>query len=168
MDRITDLRTDAAWHAAALALTAAHEVETGPLDASALAGLLGMACAAPALAEGDALLGFAIALPPGAAYASPNYAWVAARLDRFAYVDRVIVAPAARGRGVGRALYAAVGDAARAAGLARIACEVNLDPPNPGSDAFHAALGFREIGTAHLPDRGKTMRYLVRDLGDAP
>ena len=167
MNRITDLRTAPAHHPAALALVAAHEVETGPLDAPALDAMLGMACAAPALTDGDALLGFAIAIPPGRAYASPNYRWVAARLDRFAYIDRVIVAPGARGRGVGRALYAAVEAEARAAGFVRLACEVNLDPPNPASDSFHAALGFREIGTAHLPDRGKTMRYLVRDIGDA-
>jgi predicted GNAT superfamily acetyltransferase len=161
---LTDLREAPALHAAALALNAVHEAETGPLDAAAFAALLPQALAAPAATGADgALLGFAVALPPGARYASPNYLWVAARFPVFAYVDRVIAAPAARGRGVARALYGAVTEAARGARLGRIACEVNLDPPNPVSDAFHAALGFAEIGRARLPS-GKTVRYLARAI----
>jgi predicted GNAT superfamily acetyltransferase len=27
-----------------------------------------------------------------------------------------------------------------------VTCEVNLDPPNPRSLAFHERLGFREVG----------------------
>ena len=45
-----------------------------------------------------------------------------------------------------------------------IVCEVNSDSPNPASDAFHQALGFSEMGDAHLEDRGKTVRYLRRAL----
>ena len=52
---------------------------------------------------------------------------------------------------------------ARAAGHERVVCEVNADPPNPASDAFHAALGFAEIGATLLPN-GKTVRYFMRDL----
>ena len=44
------------------------------------------------------------------------------------------------------------------------ACEVNCDPPNPVSDAFHAALGFREIGRARIVERSKTVRYLILPL----
>jgi hypothetical protein len=105
-----------------------------------------------------------VALGPGTAYASPNYAWVSARFDHFVYVDRIVVAPEARGMGLGRRLYGAVSAAARDAHLGRIVCEVNLMPPNPGSLAFHTALGFREIGRAVLADRGKTVAYLARDL----
>ena len=36
-------------------------------------------------------------------------------------------------------------------------------PPNPGSDAFHAALGFVEAGQAEHPD-GKVVRYLCKPL----
>jgi predicted GNAT superfamily acetyltransferase len=46
-----------------------------------------------------------------------------------------------------------------------VCCEVNSDPPNPLSDAFHAALGFREVGRAFLPDRGKSVRYLELGVG---
>ena len=169
MSRIIDLRAHPALWDAALTLNAAHETETGPLDAPALAALLDMCLVAPAIADGErSVAAFLLCLSEGVAYASPNYAWVAARLRAFAYIDRVIVAPAARGQGLGRRLYDAAAGAARDAGLAWLACEVNLVPPNPVSDAFHAALGFQPVGTAHLADRGKTMRYLALPLELAP
>ena len=48
-------------------------------------------------------------------------------------------------------------------GHSRIACEVNALPPNPTSDAFHAALGFVQVGTATIDGGAKIVRYLVRD-----
>jgi predicted GNAT superfamily acetyltransferase len=41
-------------------------------------------------------------------------------------------------------------------------CEVNATPPNPASDAFHARLGFEEIGAAHL--KKKTVWYFSRPV----
>ncbi len=41
-------------------------------------------------------------------------------------------------------------------------CEVNLEPPNPVSDAFHEALGFTEVGRAAIHDGKKLVRYLVK------
>ena len=58
----------------------------------------------------------------------------------------VAVSPDSQGSGVGRRLYDAVVEHARAAGATEVTCEVNLDPPNPDSQAFHAALGFVEVG----------------------
>jgi predicted GNAT superfamily acetyltransferase len=57
-----------------------------------------------------------------------------------------VVAPHAHGRGLGRLLYDAVVDRARALGLGEVTCEVNLEPPNPGSLAFHRRLGFAQVG----------------------
>jgi|tagenome__1003787_1003787.scaffolds.fasta_scaffold10196244_1 predicted GNAT superfamily acetyltransferase len=37
-------------------------------------------------------------------------------------------------------------------GHERVFCELNSRPPNPGSDGFHLALGFAEIGTATVYD----------------
>jgi predicted GNAT superfamily acetyltransferase len=42
-------------------------------------------------------------------------------------------------------------------------CEVNAEPPNPASDAFHAAMGFAEVGSATLGG-GKQVRYFERLL----
>lgn len=110
---------------------------------------------------------FLVALAGRAPAVAPNYHWFAARLESFVYVDRVVVARAVRKRGFGRLLYRDLTEAAGRAGYKRICCEVNLDPPNPASDAFHAALGFAEIGRAFLPDRKKTVRYLTLELGAA-
>jgi predicted GNAT superfamily acetyltransferase len=106
---------------------------------------------------------FIIAFDETADYDSPNYLWFRARFPRFVYVDRVVTAAAARGQGHAAALYNALFEAARAAGYDRITCEVNADPPNPASDAFHAKFGFAPIGSAALPT-GKTVSYFSKPL----
>lgn len=148
-------------HASILALNNAHLRELGELNARSLGRLLEIAFHARVIGEGDAFL---IALEQGAPYDSPNYRWFSERFARFAYIDRVAVAASARKRGLARQLYEDLIAAAARAGHAQLACEVNYDPPNPGSDAFHEALGFHEIGRATLPERGKSVRYLLRDL----
>ena len=89
---------------------------------------------------------FLLALVPGSDYASENYRWFEEFHPGSLYVDRIVVHPAAQGRGLGRLLYAAADARAATLGLAEITCEVNLEPPNPGSLAFHARLGFARIG----------------------
>ncbi|MBB5372579.1 GNAT family N-acetyltransferase [Acidocella aromatica] len=106
---------------------------------------------------------FIIAFDQDADYDSENFLWFRQRFSRFVYVDRVVTAGAARGRGHAAALYNALFAAARAAGHERITCEINADPPNPGSEAFHAKFWFTEIGGAVLPN-GKTVRYYERRL----
>jgi predicted GNAT superfamily acetyltransferase len=106
---------------------------------------------------------FIIAFDENADYDSPNYLWIKARFPRFAYVDRVVTAAAARGRGHAATLYHALFEAAARAGHTQVTCEVNADPPNPASDAFHAKMGFAPIGSAALPN-GKTVTYFARPL----
>ncbi|MBC7975179.1 MAG: GNAT family N-acetyltransferase, partial [Myxococcales bacterium] len=72
---------------------------------------------------------------------------------------RVVIAADARGRGHARRLYDDL--ATRAAGRP-LCCEVNVQPPNPGSLAFHERLGFVACGEADDPRNGKRVRYLVR------
>lgn len=111
----------------------------------------------------DAAAGFLLAYDQTADLASPNFRWFRQRYDRFIYIDRVAVAETARGRGLGQAFYADVAARAVAAGHLRLTAEVNLDPPNPASLAFHRRLGFQDVGEARLAS-GKTVAYLVRDL----
>jgi uncharacterized protein len=106
---------------------------------------------------------FIIAFDQSADYDSENFLWFRARFSRFVYVDRVVTAAAARGQGHAATLYNALFEAARAAGHERITCEVNADPPNPASDAFHAKFGFAPIGSAALPN-GKTVSYFSKPL----
>jgi predicted GNAT superfamily acetyltransferase len=146
-----------------LALNNAHAAELGALTAEQFAHLVGISFRTRI---NDTAEAFLIALEQGADYASPNYLWFSERFDRFAYIDRVAVAASARRQGLARAFYLDLIDAALAHGHEVLTCEVNSDPPNPVSDAFHAALGFTEIGRARIAERGKTVRYLVKPLRD--
>jgi predicted GNAT superfamily acetyltransferase len=101
--------------------------------------------------EADGIpVGFVLGMPPGLSYDSENYVFFserAAELGRdFVYVDRIVLAPALRSRGLGPRLYAAVFEEARRVGAPEVLCEVNVEPPNPGSLAFHTRLGFVEVG----------------------
>ena len=107
----------------------------------------------------------ALAFDQSAAYENPNFEWFRNRFERFIYIDRVVVAPAMRGRGLARALYSALFSRAASLKYSQVVCEVNLDPPNPASDAFHASLGFEQVGLAVLPRAGKTVRYFSRKIG---
>jgi hypothetical protein len=142
---------------AALALNNDHAVELSLQSPEAFRTLVDAAFLACWTTPGEAFL---IAFDQDGDYASDNFLWFRSRFSRFVYVDRIVVAPAHRGRGLAKALYAQVFAAARAAGHMRVVCEVNAAPPNPASDAFHAALGFTEIGSARLSGSAKTVRYL--------
>lgn len=147
---------DVAW---ILALNAANEIATSPLDAPTLRLMLGDAAYAGAIGRE----GFLIAFDQTSAYKSVNYQWFRVGYVQFIYVDRIIVDAAARKGGLARALYEDMFSVARRAGHGTVACEVNIDPPNPASDAFHARLGFVEAGKATLPN-GKTVRYMTKTL----
>ncbi len=109
-----------------------------------------------------------LALAPGAAYDSENYAWFAANQPSSLYVDRIVVGEALRSRGIGAALYGAVFDRAAELGLPAVTCEVNLDPPNPRSLAFHTRLGFRQVGEQSTKGGTTRVALLSRPLLPAP
>jgi predicted GNAT superfamily acetyltransferase len=109
-----------------------------------------------------------LAFDQDARYDSPNFLWFCSRYPRFVYVDRIVVASSARGRGCARRLYYDLFEHAVRAGHERVVCEVNMRPPNPASDAFHATLGFVEVGTASVYDGSRTVRYLSRTLSMPP
>ena len=98
--------------------------------------------------EAGRIGGFCLVLEPGTEYGSGNYRWFEERYDDFVYLDRIAIAPEFQRRGLGRQMY---GEVER---LATQQCpeakwftlEVNLRPRNDTSLAFHAALGFVEVG----------------------
>jgi predicted GNAT superfamily acetyltransferase len=97
--------------------------------------------------DDGSLQGFLIALDPGVDYDSENYRFFETLYDNHLYIDRVVLASQLRGRGVGTELYERVFDLARSGERSRITCEVNLEPPNPGSLRFHRGLGFLDVDT---------------------
>ena len=143
-----------------LALNNAHQKETSFLTSDDLGRMVGNAYYARGVEPAHAFL---IGFDQDGDYSSPNFLWFKDRYARFAYIDRIITAEAARGQGLARTLYEDLFAKARADGYSVVGCEVNSDPPNPGSDAFHAKLGFDHVGTATLAN-GKTVRYLTKTL----
>ncbi|MBZ9738263.1 MULTISPECIES: GNAT family N-acetyltransferase [unclassified Mesorhizobium] len=150
--------------AAILALNNEHAAELSWLEAERLSFLLGEAFYARRIGDLEA---FIMTFDQDANYDSPNFVWFRERYERFVYVDRVVVAAHARGRGHARRLYQDLFDHAQSAGHTLVTCEVNTDPPNPASDAFHAVLGFAEVGDAVIHGGKKAVRYYVRDLAKA-
>lgn len=116
----------------------------------------------------DVMVGFVIAIRHGTAYWSRNYAWFGERFDAFLYLDRVVVAPATRRTGVGATLYADVERFARGR-WPRVTLEVNIEPPNPGSMAFHEVLGFREVGTRiHASGAVRMLQLTLTAVSERP
>ena len=144
-----------------LTLNNAHAAELSWLEPERLAQLVGASMMAVRIGTLDA---FMLTFDQDAAYDSENFLWFKARYPRFAYVDRVVVAPQARGRGLARLLYQGLFARAIEAGHTLVACEVNSEPPNPGSDAFHAAMGFAEVGAAAIYGGARSVRYYTRPL----
>jgi predicted GNAT superfamily acetyltransferase len=46
-----------------------------------------------------------------------------------------------------------------------VVCQVNLASPNAASDAFHAAMGYEEIGRAASHGEAKVVWYFERQVG---
>jgi predicted GNAT superfamily acetyltransferase len=76
-------------------------------------------------------------------------------------VDRIVVDARFRGQGIGAVLQDELAAEARTLGIARITCEVNLAPPNPGSLRFHQRLGFREVDQLRA---GAKLVYLLEKV----
>jgi predicted GNAT superfamily acetyltransferase len=146
---------------ALLELNNAHAQELSWLEPERLEHLVAQAFLARRTGDLDAFL---LAFDQDADYDSPNFVWFRSRYPRFVYVDRIVVAASARGRGCARRLYDDLFEHAVRAGHERVVCEVNSSPPNPASDAFHAALRFIEVGAASVYEGSRTVRYLLRPL----
>ena len=131
---------------AILALNETSVAQLSPMDEPRLAQLARAACYFRVVEEGGVVAAFLLGFRKGADYDSPNFLWFDERYDDFVYVDRVVVDAAFRGQGLADRLYDDFETYARRLGVARVTCEVNVEPPNPVSLRFHARRGFREVG----------------------
>ena len=132
-----------------------------PLDAARLDQLSTWAHRAQVIEVAGEPAGFVITIPASTDYDSPNYRWFSAMYgSSFHYLDRIVFEDRFRRRGLGSAVYDMIEADASTAG--RLALEVNAEPPNPASLAFHAARGFAEVG--RLGGAGKAVAMLAKDL----
>ena len=110
----------------------------------------------------DRFAGFVITAMSGSGFESENFDWFAERYDDFCYLDRIIVHEDVRRAGLGRRVYDEV-EARAAAEVPVLTLEVNIDPPNEPSLAFHAGRGFEQVGERFITDH--TVAMMAKRLG---
>lgn len=135
-----------------------------PLDENGLAHLHEQAALHLVALEDGVVTAFLLVLGAGANYDSPNYQWFCQRYARFLYVDRVVVARSAAGRGAGAQLYRALFELAGQQSIPLITCEYNLEPPNAASAGFHSRFGFVEVGRQWVASGKKLVSLQVAQL----
>jgi uncharacterized protein len=158
--------TTAADFPAILDLNAQSVRFLSPLDAARLQHLHTQAAYHRVVEHDGQVAAFLLGLREGADYDSPNYRWFTQQYPRFLYIDRIVVAGAARGLGFGVQLYDDILAFAAGTNAARLTAEFDLEPPNPVSAAFHQRYGFREVGTQWLGGGKKQVSLQARELGD--
>ena len=128
-----------------LALNEAEVEMLAPMDEPRLHELRRLADRFDVVEVNGEFAGFVITFGPVAAYDSENYRWFEARHgEGFYYLDRFVLRPEHRRRGIGRRVYDEVEQ--RAARYGRMSLEVNLVPRNDASLAFHERRGYEEVG----------------------
>jgi uncharacterized protein len=156
---IWDIRDHAPLLDSLLRLNNENARETSLLGREKLASMVAVASVATAVEPGVAFL---LAFGQDDNFDGGHFRWFRERLDRFLYIDRIVVGDGHRRLGLGRLLYQDLLRRAERLRCSHVACEVNMWPPNPTSDAFHASFGFKKIGTATIDGGARTVRYLVR------
>ena len=107
---------------------------------------------------------FCITFAPDAPDAGVNHQWFADRFESFVYLDRIAIDPTYQNLGLGVLLYQSVEqEMIDSAQHSLLCCEVNLEPPNPGSLRFHHRIGFTEVGQ-HSPQQNYVVSMLSKNL----
>jgi len=109
---------------------------------------------------------FCITFAPDAPEGGANHQWFAKRYKSFVYLDRIAIDSDHQNRGLGALLYQSVEQhMLNSAEHSMLCCEVNLEPPNPGSLRFHNRIGFTEVGQ-HSPQQGYVVSLLQKFIRD--
>lgn len=145
------------------ALNASEVQHTSAMGVARLTELHALACYHKVVSDGDIVSAFILAMSHEAHYDNDNFAWFAKRYPRFIYVDRIVVAAAARGRRLGSMLYDDLFRHARRNAIPHVACEYNIVPPNEASRSFHDRFGFEEQGTQWVANGSKRVSLQVAD-----
>jgi predicted GNAT superfamily acetyltransferase len=116
------------------------------------------------VAEADGYIaGFLIAVREDSDHDSPNFLWFRERMDHFLYVDRIVIARSDRRHGLGRVFYSDVLSFAEVR-VPKLTCEVFLEPRDDATLLFHGSFGFQEVGQQRMPESGRNVCMLSKDL----
>ena len=114
--------------------------------------------------EHGEICAFCITFAPDAPDAGVNHQWFAERFESFVYLDRIAIDSTHQNLGLGALLYLTVEQRMLdSAEHSLLCCEVNLEPPNPGSLRFHKRIGFSECGVESTA-QGYVVTYLQKLL----
>ena len=130
-------------HTEVVDLNERHVHLTAPMDQARLAELAGAAERADVIEVDGQFAGFVLTFAAGSAYDGDHFRWFSEQYDDFCYLDRIVIHDDFRRRGLGSQVY---DELESSCGRPLFALEVNLDPPNEGSLAFHRARDFAEVG----------------------
>ncbi len=116
------------------------------------------------VAEVDGVVGgFIIGFRETAAHDSSNFLWFRGHYPAFVYIDRVVIAPTLRGRGLGRVFYTDVQSYAELQ-VPMVACEVFLEPRNDAVVLFHGTFGFHEVAQRRMTGNNRRVSLLAKEL----
>ena len=111
---------------------------------------------------------FCITFDPSAPDAGDNHRWFAERYKSFVYLDRIAINSNHQNRGLGALLYQSVEQRMlKSAEHSLLCCEVNLEPPNPGSLRFHQHIGFTEVGQSIPEYANYRVSYLSKTISES-
>jgi predicted GNAT superfamily acetyltransferase len=147
-----------------LALNQADVEHTSPMDSARLATLDSLSCYHRVACIDARISGFLLAMRSGALYENENFAWFSRSYASFVYVDRIVIASAARGLRLGSLLYQDLFTWTRRHGIPLVTCEYNIVPANEPSRKFHEKLGFREQGTQWVANGTKQVSLQTAEL----
>ena len=108
------------------------------------------------------ICGFLLVLPSGLDYQSLNYKWFMERYSDFAYIDRIAISSKFRGLGIGKSLYLDLERSLDEYNM--IACEFNIEPPNPISKKFHESLNYKNVGFQFTENNTKKVSLMVKNI----
>ena len=111
---------------------------------------------------------FCITFDPDALDAGDNHRWFVERYKSFVYLDRIAIDSNHQNRGLGALLYQSVEQhMLKSAEHSLLCCEVNLEPPNPGSLRFHQRIGFTEVGQSMQEYANYRVSYLSKSVSES-
>ncbi len=143
-----------------LDLNEASVEQLSPMDEEQLTRFADAAFSLRVAEQNGKVAGFLLSFRKGAAYRGQVFQHLSEQAEDFAYIDRVVVDAAMRGRGIAGRLYDDLAATARAAGLPRLLCEAYRT--NEPSLGFHARQGFHVFGD--FISHGQPVALLERRL----